>query len=158
MYPLGRPYIQRLQRQKLSWWRHQMETFSALLAICTGNSPVPRWIPHTKASDAELWCFLWSASEKNSLVNNREAGDLRRHRTYYDVTVMIATSSLSSLAVSTQPEKNGRYFTNHILYVFWDDNGCVFIEKSPECFPLTRIALVHVMACRRTDHCWVNDV
>ena len=24
------------------WWRHQMETFSALLAICTGNSPVPR--------------------------------------------------------------------------------------------------------------------
>ena len=24
----------------VSWWRHQMETFSALLAICTGNSPV----------------------------------------------------------------------------------------------------------------------
>ena len=23
------------------WWRHQMETFSALLAICVGNSPVP---------------------------------------------------------------------------------------------------------------------
>ena len=22
------------------WWRHQMETFSALLAICAGNSPV----------------------------------------------------------------------------------------------------------------------
>ena len=22
-----------------------------------------QWIPHTKASDAELWCFLWSASE-----------------------------------------------------------------------------------------------
>ena len=24
-----------------SWWRHQMGTFSALLAICAGNSPVP---------------------------------------------------------------------------------------------------------------------
>ena len=24
----------------ISWWRHQMETFSALLAICAGNSPV----------------------------------------------------------------------------------------------------------------------
>ena len=23
----------------------------------------PRWIPRTKASDAELWCFPWSASE-----------------------------------------------------------------------------------------------
>ena len=22
-----------------------------------------RWIPHTKASDAELWCFLWSVLE-----------------------------------------------------------------------------------------------
>ena len=22
-----------------------------------------RWAPHTKASDAEFWCFLWSASE-----------------------------------------------------------------------------------------------
>ena len=25
----------------LPWWRHQMEAFSALLAICAGNSPVP---------------------------------------------------------------------------------------------------------------------
>ena len=24
-----------------AWWRHQMETFSALLAICAGKSPVP---------------------------------------------------------------------------------------------------------------------
>ena len=23
-----------------TWWRHQMETFSALLALCAGNSPV----------------------------------------------------------------------------------------------------------------------
>ena len=29
----------------LSWWRHQMETFSALLAICEGNSPVPDEFP-----------------------------------------------------------------------------------------------------------------
>ena len=27
------------------WWRHQMETFSALLAICEGNSPVPGEFP-----------------------------------------------------------------------------------------------------------------
>ena len=29
----------------LPWWRHQMETFSALLAICAGNSPVPGEFP-----------------------------------------------------------------------------------------------------------------
>ena len=43
------------------WWRHQMGTFSALLAICreiTGH----RWIPLTKASEAAFWCFLWSAA------------------------------------------------------------------------------------------------
>ena len=28
------------------WWRHQMETFSTLLAICAGNSPVPVNSPH----------------------------------------------------------------------------------------------------------------
>ena len=47
-----------------------------------------RWIPRTKASDAELmFCLIcvWI----NGWVNNREAGDLRRYRAHYDVTVMI---------------------------------------------------------------------
>ena len=75
-----------------TWWRHQLEIFSALLALCAGNSPVTgefdRWIPGTGASDAELWCFLWSAPWINGWVNNREAGDLRCHRAHYDVIVM----------------------------------------------------------------------
>ena len=29
-----------------------------------GESTGERWIPLTKANAAELWCFLWSASEK----------------------------------------------------------------------------------------------
>ena len=71
------------------WWRHQIETFSALLALCAGNSLTGhRWIPLTKASDADLWCFLWSAPWINGWVNNREAGDLRRHCAHYDVIVM----------------------------------------------------------------------
>ena len=47
-----------------------------------------RWIPRTKASDAELSCFPWSAPKKNGSVNNGEAGDLRSHRSHYDVIVM----------------------------------------------------------------------
>ena len=35
----------RKRRPALTWWRHQMETFSALLAICSGNSPVPGEFP-----------------------------------------------------------------------------------------------------------------
>ena len=43
------------------WWRHQMETFSALLAICVGNSPVtgefPAQRPVTRSYDVsfDLW-------------------------------------------------------------------------------------------------------
>ena len=37
-----------------SWWRHQMETFSALLAICAGNSPVPGEFP---AQRPVTWSF-----------------------------------------------------------------------------------------------------
>ena len=29
----------------VSWWHHQMETFSSLLAICAGNSPVTGEFP-----------------------------------------------------------------------------------------------------------------
>ena len=36
-----------------------------------------------------LWCFLWSAPWINGWVNNREAGDLRRHRAHYGVIVMM---------------------------------------------------------------------
>ena len=31
--------------------------------LCGEFTSSPRWIPRTKASDAELWCFLWSAYE-----------------------------------------------------------------------------------------------
>ena len=60
-----------------------------------GNGPLceeftgHRRIPLTKASNAELWCFLWSARYINGWVNNHEAGDLRRNRAHYDVSVMI---------------------------------------------------------------------
>ena len=65
------------------WWRHQLETFSALLAICAGNSPVPGGFPHKGQWRAALIC-VWI----NDWVNNREAGGLRRYRAHYDVTVM----------------------------------------------------------------------
>ena len=48
-----------------------------------------RWIPRTKASDAELWCVLWSAPWINGWVHSGEAGDLRRNRAHYDVIAYI---------------------------------------------------------------------
>ena len=61
-----------------AWWRHQMETFSASLAICAGNSPVagefPTQRPVTRSFDVFFhlplgWWF-------------------ETHRAHYDVNVM----------------------------------------------------------------------
>ena len=42
-----------------------MEKFPALLALCEENLPVSATrIPLTKASDEELWCFLWHVPEQ----------------------------------------------------------------------------------------------
>ena len=51
------------------------------------------WIPLTKVSDVELCCFLWSLPWLNGWVNNREAGDMRRHRAHYDAIVMLCGAS-----------------------------------------------------------------
>ena len=49
---------------------NQMETFFALLALCGSG---PQWIPLKKASDAVLWCFLWSVPEQMLKQNNQNA-------------------------------------------------------------------------------------
>ena len=54
--------------------------------------PFVRENPLTKASEAELLCYLWSASTK-CWANNRNCGDLRAHRAHYDVTIMIIIKS-----------------------------------------------------------------
>ena len=57
-------------RDDLTWWRQQMETFSALLAICVGNSPVtgefPAQRPVTRSSDVFLDPRLYKRLSKQS--------------------------------------------------------------------------------------------
>ena len=45
-----------------SWWRHQIEIFSKLLALCEGNSPVTGEFPSQRP--VTLWCFLWFSPEQ----------------------------------------------------------------------------------------------
>ena len=71
----------------ISWWRHQMEAFSALLAICAGNSPASVNSPHKGQWRGALMFSLICAGT-NGWANNQDAGHLRRHRAHYDVTVM----------------------------------------------------------------------
>ena len=72
------------------WGRHQMVTFSALLALCAGNSPVTGEFPSQRpvTRSFEVFCALIKC-----WVNNRAAGDLRRHRAHYDVIIMLDDKS-----------------------------------------------------------------
>ena len=64
-----------------------METFSALLAICAGNSPVPGEFPPQRPVTRSFDVFF-DLRLINGWVNNRKAGDLRRYWAHYDVMVM----------------------------------------------------------------------
>ena len=64
-----------------------METYSALLAICAGNSLVtgefPAQRPVMRSFDVSFIC-TWI----NVWVNKGYAGDLRGHHAHYNVSVM----------------------------------------------------------------------
>ena len=86
-------------------WRHHMET------------PVPVNYPHKGQWRGALMGFficVWI----NGWVNNREAGDLRRHRRHYDVILMslITTSSYLCLV---------HLYNNDVSI----DPICVYISK-----------------------------
>ena len=89
---------------RIPWWRHQMETFSALLALCAGTSPVPVNSPH-KCQWRRALMFSFICASMSDWVNNREAGDLRRHCGHYDVSVMVEAFS-SKVANWQTPAQN----------------------------------------------------
>ena len=59
-------------------WRHQMETFSVLLALCAGNSLVSGEFPSQRPVTRSFRIFFDLRLNK-AWVNKREAGDLRRY-------------------------------------------------------------------------------
>ena len=51
-----------------TWWRQQMETFSALLAICVGNSPLIGEFPSQMASNTENVSICWRHQWRGALI------------------------------------------------------------------------------------------
>ena len=119
-----------------------METFSALLAFCAGNSPSTGEFPH-KGQWRGALMFTLICARINGWANNREAGDLRRYPPNYDVIVITwrikstacATTNILLLSYVTSlfsihipaivypwheinsylPGENGRHFTDDIF-------------------------------------------
>ena len=68
-------------------WHHEMKIFSALLALCVGNSPVTGEF-FSQRPVTQNFDVFFDLRPNKSLRNNRKAGDLRRHRAYYDFTLI----------------------------------------------------------------------
>ena len=64
-----------------SWWRHQIETVSALLVIFESSHQPPMDSPHKSQWRGTLM-FSWICVWTNSWANNRGACDLRRYRAH----------------------------------------------------------------------------
>ena len=70
-----------------SWWRHQMETFSALLAFVRSTQRSPVNSPHKSQWRGSLMFSLICVRMKGR-VKTHEADDLGRHCAHHDVIVM----------------------------------------------------------------------
>ena len=91
-----------------SWRCHQMKTFSALLAICAGNSQVTGEFPAQRPVTRSFG-IIFDLHLSNGWVNNRGAGDLRRHRAHYDITN----------AVCLNQAEGGQNVSICLIFIIW---------------------------------------
>ena len=112
--------------------------------ICAGNSPVPVNSPH-KGQWRGALMFSLICVWINGWVNNREAGDFRRHLGHYDVIVMewcvkgFAVTTLSQvryLMRGINGEKLGLKYLNvgkNNKYIVCEDMQIVPIRQTKSC-------------------------
>ena len=120
-----------------------METFSTLLALRAGNSPVPVNSPH-KGQWRGALMFTLIRVWMNGWVNNREAGDLRcqlwslwRHRNGVQLTDGFIHLKITFVIQVTPPSFAKVSYINvfypyqlflsswHFLLAGWIDNGTI---------------------------------
>ena len=150
----GQGFIFCRPRAHIPWWRHQMETFSALLAICAGSTHKGQWRGALMFSLICVWINSW--------VNNREAGDLRHYRAHYNVSVMHSYLDFSDISIFRRHQHStywGRekwlhFCKRHFQAHFREWDLLYFIQISLKFVPYGSIdkhlALVKIITWRRT--------
>ena len=85
--------LYRYQYNTLPWWRHQMEQFPRYWPFVRGIHRSPVNSPH-KGQWRGALIFSLICARIDGWVNNRKAGDLRRHVVHFDVIVMQSSSQM----------------------------------------------------------------
>ena len=122
-----------------TWWRHKMETFSVLLALCGGIHRSPLNSPHKgQWCEALIFSLIWAWS--NGWVNNRDAGELRRHPAHYDVTNdtwmnLMIKMMMMMMMMMINDHKSWLLRCNKWWYQFWCfDKFCSICLSVPFCY------------------------
>ena len=109
-----------------------MEIFSTLLALCEGNSPVAGEFPSQRPVTRSFDVFFDLRLNKR-LTNNQNAGELRRHRAYYDVTVMKLIQPQLRHGIDMNETIDKNTCNESILYISF----CMLVEEVADKYPTT---------------------
>ena len=100
----------RLDHDDVIKWKHFPRYWPSVRGIHW--SPVNS--PH-KGQWRGALMFSWICARINDWVNNREAGDLRRHQAHCDVIVMICLNGSLAIAVGVRYRGSGFKHTLHLI-------------------------------------------
>ena len=165
--------ITQLMNAKYSWWRHQMETSSALLALFVRGihwSPVNS--PHKAQWRGALMISL-VCTWINGGVNNRDTGDFRCHGAHYDVIKLFNYRRISTyrgkcfhLMTSSCKCWTARLSWQHYVWswpsglchqvIFTHDDG--HIQYSVYLLPANGTDYIHEILCRHEDISRRDDI
>ena len=103
-------------RYHRSWWRHRMETFSALLALCAGNSPVTGEFPTQRP--VTLSFFFFDLRLNKPLC--KQSGGLR----FETPSLPLWRHCVDEVGIMTQRAisfivKEGLRAVNRIIFCIW---------------------------------------
>ena len=104
------------------WWRHQMETFSVLLALWAGKSPVTGEFPSQRPGTRSFYVFVDLRLNKS-------------HRAHYDVIVMhpggaIERTLLRWKMYASGTRRDGTDIVKHTNLGIIDDNRMIYHNQS----------------------------
>ena len=136
-----------------SWWRHQMETVSALLAICAGNSPVtgefPTQRPVTRRFDVffDLRLNKWLSKQWWGWWFETPWGSLWRHCNVFPslfcsveptstpspMPALVRVMAWCCQAASHYPNQCWHKYVNNLLISWWRHDMITFSSLVIHC-------------------------
>ena len=150
--------------QTWSWWRHQMEPISALLALCVGNSPVTGEFPSQRPVTRSLDVFFDLRLNKRLSKQSRgwwfkaSSCSLSRH-----CNMIILCNGIESINFSWLAQPCARFHGKHhyLLHItFWSAQASKQISCDDICQVSSRFFFVyfHKMSLNSIPACINNYI